>query len=61
MLDTNFTGEQEPDCSRGEGDFLITLDLDPESKGAFILGPDFDKASPGFNSPLDLDDVALTN
>ena len=61
VLDTNLTGEQEPDCSRGEGDFLIALDLDPESEGAFVLGSDFDEASPGFNSPLDLDDNALTN
>ena len=54
VLDTNFTGEQEPDCSRGEGDFLITLDLDPESEGDFVLGPDFDQASPGLDSPDDL-------
>ena len=64
MLDTNFTGEQEPDCSRGEGDFLITLDLDPESEGDFVLGQDFDETSPGFDSPGDLeldDNDALTN
>ena len=64
MLDTNFTGEQEPDCSCGESDFLVTLDLDPESEGDFVLGPDFDEASPAFNSPGDLeldDNDALTN
>ena len=29
VLDTNLTGEQEPDRSRGEGDFVKALDLDP--------------------------------
>ena len=35
---------------------VIALDLDPNSEGDFILGPDFDEASPGFDSPNDLDD-----
>ena len=63
MLDTNLTGEQEPDRGRGEGDFAIALNLDPESEGDFVLGPDFDEAGPGFDSPGDLgfDDDALTN
>ena len=63
VLDTNLTGEEKPDRGRGEGDFVIALDLDPESEGDFVLGLDFDKAGPGFDSTddLDLDDDALTN
>ena len=63
VLNTNLTKEREPDRDCGEGDFVIYLDLDPESEGGFILGLDFDEAGPGFDSTddLDLDDDALTN
>ena len=63
MLNTNLTGEQEPDRGLGEGDFVIALDLDPESEGDFVLGLDFGEAGPGFDSTddLDLNDDALTN
>ena len=47
VLDTNLTGEQEPDHDRGEGDFVRALDLDPESEGDFVLGLDLDEAGPG--------------
>ena len=63
VLDTNLTGEREPDRDRGEGDFVIALDLDPESEGDFVLGLDFGEAGPGFDSTddLDLNNDALTN
>ena len=47
VLDTNPTREWEPDCDRGEGDFVIDLDLDPEPGGGSILGLDFNEAGPG--------------
>ena len=63
VLNTNLTRERESDRDHGEGDFVIALDLDPESEGDFVLGLDFDEAGPGFDSTddLDLDDDALTN
>ena len=49
VLDTNLTGEREPDGDRdcGEGDFVMDLDLDPEPGGGSVLGLDFDEAGPG--------------
>ena len=42
---------------------VIALDLEPESEGDLVLGPDFDEASPGFDSSKDLalEDNARTN
>ena len=49
VLDTNLTGEWEPDHDRdcGEGDFVMDLDLVPEPGGGSVLGLDFDEAGPG--------------
>ena len=55
VLDTNLTGAREPDRNRGEGDFVIDLDLDPEPGGDFDLGLDFDEAGPGQFGPFDFD------
>ena len=42
VLDTNLTGEWEPDRDRGKGDFVIDLDFGPEPEGDFDSGLDFD-------------------
>ena len=55
VLDTNLTGEWEPDRDCGEGDFVIDLDLDPEPGGDFDLGLDFDEAGPGRFGRFDFD------
>ena len=47
VLDTNLTGEREPDRDHGKGDFVIDPDFDPELEGDFDLGLDFDEAGPG--------------
>ena len=54
VLDTNLTGEREPDRDRGEGVFIIDLNFDPELQGDFDSGLDFDEAGPGSESSLSL-------
>ena len=64
VLNTSLTRKWEPDRNCGEVDFVVALDLDPESVGDLALGLDFDEAGPGFDSTNDLeldDDDALTN
>ena len=55
VLNTNLTREWEPGRNRGEGDFVIDLDLDPEPGGDFDLGLDFDEAGPGRFGRFDFD------